>query len=335
MREFSVKLKDFLLNQNNSSTGLAKDLSDLLNLSRDSVYRRLRGEASFTIDEAVIIGKEYKISLDLLMSSENNTFGTYRFRPLYEAETKFSENVRAVTKLLSYFQKQQGNLCYVAEAFPIFRLLETEKLRDFAVYYWKKVILNYPSHQFIKFDEDYFIPQEYLIIVEDLVKQYQSVDLVEIWTKETIQKLLFQIEYAVESGFISSQDIINDLYSELEALLLSVNHQAQSERNKLEGNFALYDCEIQLENNCVYAESELVTNCFLNFNNFNNLSIGDEIFNQEVTMWIKNLKARSVQISGQAEKRRNQFFLAQSKMVQASLERSKAFISDNLSLSAR
>ena len=322
MQQYSENLRDYLVENYGETSGLAKELVDLLQVSKDSIYRRLRGEVSFTLDEAVTIAREYRISLDLLMSSDNNTFGTYRFRPLYEKEPLFSDNVRALLKLFRYFKEEKGGLTYVAEAFPIFRLLNSNMLRDFVVYYWKKVVLNYTSHQFLTFDEDYLIPKEYLMIVEELVDLYSSLDVTEIWTRDTIQKLLFQIEYSVESGFITSTDILERIYADIFDLLDSTNHAAQAESNLKEGHYHLYDCEIQLENNCVYAKSESVTNCFLNFNNFNSISIADPVFTTEVSMWIKNLKARSVQISGQAEKRRNQFFINQRMLTETSRERS-------------
>ena len=308
MKQFSIALKEHLFRQQQSNTSIAKELCDLLNLSKDSVYRRLRGEASFTLDEAVCISKAYKISLDLLMSSHFNTFGTYRFRPLYDEEPQLSENVIAVTKLFTYLAKQNGEMHYVAEAVPLFRILGTSKLRDFSVYYWKKVILNYPSHHTIKFDEDYFIPKEYRLVVEQLVSQYKSIDLTEVWTKESLNKLLFQIEYSVESGFIKETSLLNAIYDEIDEMLDEIDEASIHEKNLLKGTFTLFDCEIQLENNCVYTTANNVTNCFLNFNNFNNISIGDAVFNREVASWIQNLKKRSIQISGQAEKRRNQFF---------------------------
>ncbi len=320
MKAFSIALKDHLYRKHESNTSIAKDLCDLLGLSKDSVYRRLRGEASFTLDEAVCISKEYKISLDLLMSSHFNTFGTYRFRPLYKEEPQLSENVKAVTKLFTYLAKEGGALHYVAESVPLFRLLGTNKLKDFSVYYWKKVILNYTSHFAQKFDDAYFIPKEYRLIVEQLTQQYYSIDLTEIWTKESLQKMFFQIQYAVESGFIVSQSIIEELYKELEALIDELDLAATLGQNKFGNSFTLFDCEIQLENNCVYTTVNDVNNCFLNFNNFNNLSIGDEIFNQEVASWITNLKTRSIQISGQAEKQRNQFIDHQKSLLDTSHE---------------
>ncbi len=320
MKAFSIALKDHLYRKHESNTNIAKDLCDLLNLSKDSVYRRLRGEASFTLDEAVRISKAYKISLDLLMSSHFNTFGTYRFRPLYDEEPQLSENVKAVTKLFTYLAKQQGKMHYIAESVPLFRLLATNKLRDFSVYYWKKIILNYPSHQSILFDENYFIPKEYRLVVDQLVGQYHAIDLTEIWTKESLKKLLFQIQYSVESGFLRSGALITEIYKEIEELLDDVDASATSGKNKNAGTYRLFECEIQLENNCVYTEANDVTNCFLNFNNFNNISIGDDIFNQEVASWIKNLKTRSIQISGQAEKQRNQFLDYQKMLLDKSLD---------------
>lgn len=50
-------------------TRLANVLIDILFIGKEAVYRRLRGEVPFTLNEAAIIAQELGISLD-------NTIGT-------------------------------------------------------------------------------------------------------------------------------------------------------------------------------------------------------------------------------------------------------------------
>ena len=49
---------------------LVDELGDLLEMSSDSAYRRLRGETVFTIDEIATICNHFKISFDSLINSD-------------------------------------------------------------------------------------------------------------------------------------------------------------------------------------------------------------------------------------------------------------------------
>src|SRR5687767_14276909 len=57
--------------------GVAEELADLLGVSIDSAYRRIRGETGLTIDEIYQVAKKYPISIDDVFSNrgETVTFG--------------------------------------------------------------------------------------------------------------------------------------------------------------------------------------------------------------------------------------------------------------------
>ena len=55
-------------------TSVAEELSELLKISSDSAYRRMRGEKSITLDEFYKIATHYKISVDQLMNIETGGF---------------------------------------------------------------------------------------------------------------------------------------------------------------------------------------------------------------------------------------------------------------------
>src|SRR3569832_2195940 len=51
-----------------ANISFAAALADLLNISTDSAYRRIRGEKPLSFDEIRKICKEYRVSLDKMMS---------------------------------------------------------------------------------------------------------------------------------------------------------------------------------------------------------------------------------------------------------------------------
>ena len=61
---FIQKLKESLP----PSIGIAEELSELLGVSIDSAYRRIRGETDLSISEVHLITKKYGISLDGVFS---------------------------------------------------------------------------------------------------------------------------------------------------------------------------------------------------------------------------------------------------------------------------
>ena len=52
-----------------SGVGLAEEMADLLKVSTDSAYRRIRGETELTIEEVYKISKKYALSIDDVFSN--------------------------------------------------------------------------------------------------------------------------------------------------------------------------------------------------------------------------------------------------------------------------
>src|SRR5688572_26926882 len=53
--------------------GMAEEMADVLQVSIDSAYRRIRGETELTIDEIYKITKKYAISVDEVFSNSGDT----------------------------------------------------------------------------------------------------------------------------------------------------------------------------------------------------------------------------------------------------------------------
>jgi hypothetical protein len=59
-----------------ATLNMADEVSELLKISADSAYRRLRGETDFSLEEMVLLAHNYNLSLDsvLLNSSKMVSF---------------------------------------------------------------------------------------------------------------------------------------------------------------------------------------------------------------------------------------------------------------------
>ena len=71
--QLQQQLFSFLKDSIPPHLSLVDELCDLLNLSHDSVYRRIRGEKPISLAELKIICEKYHISLDQLLQLENES----------------------------------------------------------------------------------------------------------------------------------------------------------------------------------------------------------------------------------------------------------------------
>jgi transcriptional regulator with XRE-family HTH domain len=56
-----------------SSTSFVHEIADLLGISYDSAYRRIRGEKTLSMEELYKISNKYRISLDALFGVQANS----------------------------------------------------------------------------------------------------------------------------------------------------------------------------------------------------------------------------------------------------------------------
>ncbi|HET6225931.1 MAG TPA: helix-turn-helix domain-containing protein [Bacteroidia bacterium] len=54
-----------------SNISLVDELSDLLKISSDSAYRRIRGESALSIEEITVLCKHFKLSFDSFINNNS------------------------------------------------------------------------------------------------------------------------------------------------------------------------------------------------------------------------------------------------------------------------
>jgi transcriptional regulator with XRE-family HTH domain len=306
------------------SVGLAEEIADVLDVSIDSAYRRIRGETELTIEEVYKISKKYAISLDEVFSNQNDTV-TFSYTKLTDSEKNFETYLLRILSHLKAINKfEDRKIYYVAEEIPIFYSFFSKKLTDFKLFYWQRSVLNIPTYQQQKFEWG-IVPQNLIDIAHDVYKEYLTIPSSEIWTAETVLTGLKQIQFYYDSGIVSSAHA-TELLSEYRLMIDLILKNAESSRKNISDKsdtFSLYNSEVVLGTNCIYVVMGETTYSYISFNTMNSLTTNNPQFCEETEHWVRNLEKKSTLISGVSEKQRYQFFSGMYKNIDDCLARVK------------
>jgi hypothetical protein len=311
------------------NVSLVDDIADLLKISNDSAYRRLRNETELSLDETYKICKHYRISADSIFSNKGDSV-TCNYIKLTDSSENFESYLTGLLNQLMRLQKaEDAKIIYAAEEIPIFHSFFSKELAAFKLFYWQRSVLNVPEYQTKKFDWD-VIPEKQLELANAIHQTYLLVPSTEIWTNDTINTTIKQIEYYFESGAFKEKEDAILVLQELKKMVQAINRYAENE-NKNEINksfvtpFNLYNSDLVIGTNCIHINVQGTVYSYISFNTLNSLTTGNQQFCEEIEHWTKNLIKKSTLISGIAEKQRFQFFSKAYKAIDLCIDRIKNY----------
>jgi hypothetical protein len=206
-----------------------------------------------------------------------------------------------------------NEIMYAADDVPVWHHFFSDELISFKLFYWLKSILCSPEYADALFDPSEIDP-ELISYAKELLNNYNKTTSTEVWTEDTINSTLKQIEYFWESGYFSKKSdalMMCDLMTEEINLL----QKKAAKSSKLIGpgesgveNFKLYKSEVMIGNNSILANIGSTKIAYVSNNTFNMMSTTNADFVHENEHWLQNLVRKSTLISGVGEKQRNQFF---------------------------
>lgn len=293
------------------SLSLVNELADLLQISTDSAYRRIRCETTFSFDEIITLCNHYKISFDSFCMNESGSVN-FNYTLLVSKLESFKGYISGMLKDMKRIgHMQEKEIIYAAEDIPIFHLFKFPELAAFKMFYWMKSVLNVPE-----FDGKKYNPELVDTSIMDDGKQildiYIKTPCTEIWSDRTISSIIKQIDYYNESGLFASR---KDALRICDILAEALNDiQGQAERSTkasvagYENNFILYKSDVEMGNNCILVNTSGIKSVYLRHHTFNSMVSSNASFCDETEHWLKGLMKKSTLISGVSEKQRYQYF---------------------------
>jgi hypothetical protein len=297
-----------------ANESLPDKIAELLFISNDSAYRRIRGETPLVLDEAKILCEHFSISLDLLLEVKDKSvcFNSFSVNAKEYSFDKYLDGiVKSLKKLLPH---PDAEIIYLSKDIALFHNFYFRPLFAFRYFFWMKSIIQDPSFQNKKFSMD-ILPQETEERGKELLKLYEQFSSIEIWNTECVNSLISQIEFYREAGYLQSDDL-SMIYDAMTKTIHHIKFQAEEGAKFLPGevssskktNFQLFQNRIFLGDNTIMVKAAKKKTVYLNYELLNYMVTQDEVFCQQVDTNIHDLMKRSTLLSIANEKQRNIFF---------------------------
>lgn len=295
-----------------SNLSLAHEMSDLLEISVDSAYRRIRGETPLTLEETVKLCLRFDVPLEAL-NSEIPEVVTFHYQKMYNKVNALSDYLLELAQQIKFIANAESSkISYAAEDIPVFHHFSSDVLTKFKLFYWRKSILNDSTYQYMKY-EDFELQDEELSLCKTIYQAYAQTASEEIWTEQTCMSTIQQIKFYWDAGFFSNPE---DALAVCEAFKEMINEiQIQAETGmKKSGNssngilYSLYLSDLMIGNNGVVVSLNDSNMVFIGCNSFNFIRSSNKDFAAQNKLWMENLIRKSTLISRVSEKQRNQFF---------------------------
>ena len=163
-----------------SHLSLVDEIAELLNISNDSAYRRIRGEKAISFEELRTLCAHFKVSLDQLFHLETDTF---LFEGKFIDHTNFDIDayLKGLLQLLQYTSTfDRKEILCMAKDIPIFHHFNFVELAAFKVFFWVKTIFQYPQYAKKRFATDEIAPSTIQLCTR-LIETYNKIPSQEIW----------------------------------------------------------------------------------------------------------------------------------------------------------
>lgn len=298
------------------SRSFVDELADILEVSPDSAYRRIRGETALSLDEVALLCAHFRIAPDLQPPGAAGNTVTFSYHHLSDNAQHFEQYLNNIANDLKRIKSAaKSEIIFAAEDVPIFHHFQFPLLSAFKVFYWSRSILNTPQLEGAKFNPA-LITEELLAKVRDIYNTYLEIPSIEIWSEDTLNSTVKQVEYYWESGLFASKEDALNVLNDVEMMVAGIEKQA-AHSTKFQGdvppassqqNYTLYCSELMIGNNCILVRIGNNSVSYISYNTFNSMTTTNQAFNDETDRWLRNLIRKSIPISGVSEKQRFRFF---------------------------
>ncbi len=294
---------------------LVDSVAEILHVSSDSAYRRIRGETPLVLEEASLLCRHFRISLDQLLEIRNNStlFSHARINTANYSYEQFLKDLQGQLQYVGSFMHKE--IIYCSKDMPIFHNFYYTPLIAFRYFFWMKTIIQHPGFK----DQEFSVqglPPEIEAMSRELTRTYTRLPSAEIWNTECINAVISQVEFYKDSGYFSSSADIRQVYEALEATYVHLKNQVEyaskfmpeEKPENRKKNFRFFYNRVVLGDNIILALMEQSKTVFLNYDALNYLSTTDENFCQSCYNDLQQLMQKGTIISGTSERQRNIFF---------------------------
>lgn len=298
-----------------ADVSLGKLLMDDLELSRDSAYRRTRGETALKPEEIQFLCAKYDLSIDKIIGVNGKNV-VFQYNPIQRSEFTFEAYLNGIMEGYKRMAAQRTQELYMSNLdLIVFQLLNSPALIRFKLLYFAKCYLGIPALNDVKYSKGWKgnISDKQLQQIQHF---YTRIKTTEVIGFDAGKGILREIVSFYELGYFESKDDALYLIDELSAVIDHIKEQAEIGRKFIkgqpvitdEGNFSLYLHQTYIQDNTFISETNAYRMLYITHNMMNYLYTIDQDYVNKSFAIFKSMLKSCIKIDQENPRQRNAYF---------------------------
>lgn len=291
---------------------LSNQISELLDMDKVSVYRRLRQDIKFTVDEVGILANHFNISIDFLLETSFDKKMRTQILEMPDLSSTDGTTPESILSFVDFFtrlsEERDSELGAVLNSLPKTLLFSYHNLTRFLIFKWGHYTRN--GKAFAEYNA-VILPDSFLKMYKQMEDNFKRIKKVYyIWDDTIITNIIKDIKYFESMQKINPSEI-EQLKGELFNLLKNMELFASEGQFCGDNIFELYISSINLEGTliCAYSENQRVT--IMKMFGIQDIISYERNMSTKTKFFIEQIKKGAIMISSAAEKERTLFFRQQ------------------------
>lgn len=313
--ETQLQLFNLIKQKHTSQYSLVDEIAELLEISNDSAYRRIRSEKKLSLNELQKLSNHYNISLDTLFSIKNDNV-VFKNVPIGPDGYSIKDWLRVILQdIQRIYEAKEKVIIYSAKDPPLFHYFHIPEIACFKIFFWQKTLLQFPEYSDKKFSLDDCDSEIQQLGMQSLAK-YVKIPTIEIWNEDTFIIVFSQIEYYWLSGYFANKEDIFTLCDKFSIWIKHIKKQAElgfkfilgKEEIGIDDSFKLFVNEVVLNDNSIFVKIDDIAVTYITNNILSLLITTNPEFCSQKENFFNGLCKKSSLISHANSKERNIFF---------------------------
>lgn len=294
-------------------------LTDIIPISKEAAYRRLRGEIPFTLEEAITVCKSLNISLDMLIGIRHNDNYVFHLNAIFAKEPiqEYCKMLTDISKGVQYvINRDPEAISYRAyKSLPLEYVYKYKSLAKAYIY-----VLFYQLHLELtpKELQEIPIPDKIFSMQQEISQVMHNIDSMIILGKHVFLDYIEIIQYFQGLGTITEEEI-NQIKNDLLLMIDDLEHCATLGTTLNNKKLDMYISNISFDCNYTYLRGADYETCSVGVYCLDHISCLRPSVSKIHKVWIESLTRFSTLISVSGESVRNEFFHKQREYVNTML----------------
>jgi hypothetical protein len=295
---------------------IANTISDILDIDKDAVYRRLRGEVGFSFHEMAIIANKLGISLDNIAEIENTPSSRSTrlnlCNQINPTNADYETFERHVHILQSIKDEPGTSIMDAGNVFPYYLSLDCEHITKFYMFRWGQASSFGNPMSF----HDITIPERLRAVQKNICQYARHISSTTyVFNRHLFQRCVANVKYCAQIHLLNDEDV-SLIKNDMMALLNYIEKLAVKGKYPETGNeVSIYLSDIGFDANYTCLKSSNIHFTLLRVYLLNFVVGFNRDVYHETCAWIRYLQRMSTLISGSGEKIRATFFDEQRKVI--------------------